>query len=128
MSARERREQQQILGPLVDTQRSHPIVDGGPLDLERTLERSEPALPSVDVSTIRDNDGGVRMLPNVQILRFIAHVIKAELAELGDGRCVLKELVIVEGGGYLVREAKDLSVSFDKVGSGVGVSSHRKRC
>ena len=39
------------------------------------------------------------------------------VAELGDGRCVLKELVVVEGSGYLVREAKDLSVPFDKAGS-----------
>ena len=50
------------------------------------------------------------------------------VAELGDGRCVLKELVVIEGGGYLVREAKDLSVPFDKVGSGVGVSSHCEQC
>ena len=28
-------------------------------------------------------------------------------------------------GGYLVREANDLFVPFDKVGSSVGVSSHR---
>jgi len=33
------------------------------------------------------------------------------VAKLGDGRCVLKELVVVEGGGYLVREAKDLTSS-----------------
>jgi len=39
------------------------------------------------------------------------------VAELGDGRCVLKELVVIEGGGYLVREAKKRSVPFDKVGS-----------
>ncbi len=49
------------------------------------------------------------------------------VAELGNGRCVLKKLVVVEGVGYLVREAKDLFVPFDKVGSGVGVSSHRGR-
>jgi len=41
---------------------------------------------------------------------------------------LLKELVVVEGGGYLVREAKNLSIKFDKVGSVVGVSSHRGRC
>jgi hypothetical protein len=46
------------------------------------------------------------------------------VAELGNGRCVLKKLVVVDGGCYLVREAKDLFVPFDKVGSGVGVSSH----
>ena len=50
------------------------------------------------------------------------------VAKLGDGRCVLKELVVVEGGGYLVREAKNLSIKFDKVGSVVGVSSHCGRC
>ena len=54
--------------------------------------------------------------------------IDLTVAKLGDGLCVLKELVLVEGGGYLVREAKDLSVPFDKVGSGVGVSSHREQC
>ena len=47
------------------------------------------------------------------------------VAKLGNGQCVLKKLVIVEGGGYLVREAKDLFLPFDKVGSGVGVWSHR---
>ena len=37
------------------------------------------------------------------------------------------KLVVVEGGDYLVREAKDLFVPFDKIGSGLGVSSHRGR-
>ena len=46
------------------------------------------------------------------------------VAKLGNGQCVFKELVVVEGGGYLVGEAKDLLVPFDKVGSGAGVSSH----
>jgi hypothetical protein len=50
------------------------------------------------------------------------------VTELGDGRCVLKELVVIEGGGYPVREAKDISVPFDKVGLGVAVSSHREQC
>ena len=50
------------------------------------------------------------------------------VAELGNCPCVLKELLVVEGDGYLVREAKDLFVLFDKVGLAVGVSSHLKRC
>jgi len=47
--------------------------------------------------------------------------------ELGNGRCVLKELVVIEGGGYAVREAKDISVPCDKVGSSVGIARHCKR-
>ena len=46
------------------------------------------------------------------------------VAKLGNGRCVFKELVVVEGDGYLVGEAKDIFVPFDKVGLGVRVSNH----
>jgi len=55
-------------------------------------------------------------------------IVDLAVAELGDGLWTLKELVVVEGGGYLVREAKDFSVPFDKIGLGVGVLSHRERC
>ena len=53
-------------------------------------------------------------------------IVDLAVAELGDGLSVLKKLVVVKGGSYLVREAKDVSVPFDKVGSVVGVSSHRR--
>ena len=43
---------------------------------------------------------------------------------LSISRCVSKELVVIEGGGYEFREAKDNSVPCDKVGSSVGGSRH----
>jgi hypothetical protein len=43
-------------------------------------------------------------------------IVDLAVAELGDGISVLKKLVVVKGGGYLVREAKDVSVPFDKWG------------
>ena len=55
-------------------------------------------------------------------------IVDLAVAELSDGLSVLKKLVVIEGGGYLVREAKDLSVPFDKVGSVVDVSCHCKQC
>jgi len=58
----------------------------------------------------------------------VTDIVDLAVAELGDGLSVLKKLVVIKGGGYLVREAKDVSVPFDKMGSGVGVSSHRERC
>ena len=58
------------------------------------------------------------------LAKSVTDTVYLAVAELGDGRCVPKELVVVEGGGYLVREAKNLFIKFDKVGSVVGVSSH----
>ncbi len=55
-------------------------------------------------------------------------IVDLVVAEFGNGLSVLKKLVVIEGGGYLVQEAKDFSVPFDKMGSGVSVSSHRKQC
>ncbi len=52
------------------------------------------------------------------------NTVDLAVAELGDGRCVFKELVVIEGGGYTVREAKDISVPCDKVGSSVGGLRH----
>ncbi len=43
-------------------------------------------------------------------------IVDLAVAELGDDLWTLKELVVVEGGGYLVREAKDVSVHLIKLG------------
>jgi hypothetical protein len=55
-------------------------------------------------------------------------IVDLAVAELGDGLSVLKKLVVKEGGGYLVREAKDISKPFNKMGSIVCVPGHRERC
>jgi hypothetical protein len=50
------------------------------------------------------------------------------VTELGNGLSALEKLVVIEGSGNLIRETKDVSVSFHKIGSGVGVSSHHEQC
>ena len=72
-------------------------------------------------SQFRDRKAGV-------LAKSATDTVDLAVAKLGDGRCVLKELVVKEGNGYLVREANNLSIKFDKVGSVVGVLSHRGRC
>jgi hypothetical protein len=52
------------------------------------------------------------------------NIVDIAIAKLGDGRSVFKELVVVKGGGYLLREAKGILEEQDEVGSGVGVSRH----
>jgi hypothetical protein len=52
------------------------------------------------------------------------NIVDLAIAELGDGRSVFKELIVIKGGGYAVIEAKDLFVKRDKLGSSVGISSH----
>jgi len=58
----------------------------------------------------------------------VTDIVDLAVTKLGDGLWALKELVIVEGSGYLVREAKDFFVPFDIIGSGAGVRSHREQC
>jgi hypothetical protein len=36
------------------------------------------------------------------------NIVDIAIAKLGDGRSVPKELVVVKGGGYLLREAKNI--------------------
>ena len=51
------------------------------------------------------------------------NIVDIAIAELGNGRGVFKELVVVKGGGYHGGEPKVL-VEQDEVGSSVRVSSH----
>jgi hypothetical protein len=75
----------------------------------------------------KEFESGHGQLGNPQVgvtAKGATNIVDLAIAELGDGRSVLKKLVVVKGGGYAVIEAKDMFVKRDKVGSSVGILSH----